>query len=260
MEVARTKRSCAVVPPGSRRLGDERWSPRRRGWAGEGPGARQGQSLEVIGALGLRPGTASARPTAVGPNSSLFSHGSSGYCSPGHCSAGLGLSERAMGSSLVVSVTGEVDIATTVQLSQALGAGLRRGAKGLVCDLTGVSFLGAAGMTTLLLARQRAVAWGTWFDVVCPQPTARRVIALLGLDAVLSLHDGVAEAVDDQARRAGRPSREGQSVPVPVHAPVACETPAGGSRPPRLAAGQLVGRGPLRQKSQDGRPTQGALP
>ncbi len=165
-----------------------------------------------------------------------------------------------MGSSVVVSVTGEVDIATTVQLSQALGAGLRRGAKGLVCDLTGVSFLGAAGMTTLVLARRRAVAWGTWFDVVCPQPTARRVIALLGLDAVLSLHDAVAEAVDDQARRAGRPSGEGQAVPAPVHAPVACETPAGGSRPPRLAAGQLLGGGPFQQKSQDGRPTQGALP
>jgi anti-anti-sigma factor len=165
-----------------------------------------------------------------------------------------------MGSSVVVSATGEVDIATTVQLSQALSAALRRGARGLVCDLTGVSFLGAAGMTTLVLARRRAVVWGTWFDVVCPQPTARRVIALLGLDAVLSLHDGVAEAVDDQARRAGRPSGKGQAVPAPAHAHVACETAAGGSRPPHLARGQLVGSEPLHQKSQGGRPTQGALP
>ncbi len=105
---------------------------------------------------------------------------------------------------MVVSVTGEIDIATTAQLSEALGAALRRGVKGLVCDLTGVGFMGAAGVTTLLVARRRAIACHTWFDLVCPQPSPRRVIAILGLDAVFSLHDSVAEAADVQAQRAGR--------------------------------------------------------
>jgi len=73
-----------------------------------------------------------------------------------------------MGSSVVVSVTGEVDIATTAQLSDALRAALRRGAMGLVCDLTGVGFLGAAGLRTLLAARRRAIACRAWFDLVCP--------------------------------------------------------------------------------------------
>ena len=105
---------------------------------------------------------------------------------------------------MVVSVTGEIDIATTAQLSEALGAALRRSVKGLVCDLTGVGFMGAAGVTTLLVARRRAIACHTWFDLVCPQPSPRRVIAILGLDAVFSLHDSVAEAADVQAQRAGR--------------------------------------------------------
>ena len=112
----------------------------------------------------------------------------------------LGLTEWTMGSSVVVTVTGEVDIATTPQLSAALGAALRRGGEGLVCDLTGVSFLGAAGLTALLVARRQAIACRTWFDVVCPQPLPRKVIALVGLDAVLTLYDCVTDAADAQAR------------------------------------------------------------
>jgi len=119
-------------------------------------------------------------------------------------SANLGLTEWTIGSSVVVSVTGEVDIATTDQLADALDAALRRGAMGLVCDLTGVSFLGAAGVTALLVARRRAIACHTWFDLVCPQPLPRMVIALLGLDAVFCFRDGVAEAVDAQAQRDDR--------------------------------------------------------
>jgi anti-sigma B factor antagonist len=117
----------------------------------------------------------------------------------------LGLTEWTMGSSVIVSVTGEVDIATAVQLSQALGAALRRGPEGLICDLSGVGFLGAAGLTVLLVARRRAIACHARFDLVCPQSLPRRVIALVGLDAVFSLHDRVAEAVDAQAQRDRRP-------------------------------------------------------
>ncbi len=120
--------------------------------------------------------------------------------------AGLGLAEWAMGSSVILSVTGEVDGAATIeQLSEALGAALSLGPKGLICDLGGVGFLGAAGLTVLLVARRRAIACHAWFDLVCPQPLQRRAIALVGLDAVLNLHDHVTEAATAQARREGRP-------------------------------------------------------
>ena len=132
--------------------------------------------------------------------------------SPGHVGtarASLGLTKWTMGSSVVVSVTGEVDIATADQLSEALGAALRRRPKGLICDLSGVGFLGAAGLTALLVARQRAIACHTWFDLASPQPLPRRVIALVGLSAVFSLHDDVAEAATAQARRERRPGLPG---------------------------------------------------
>ena len=98
-----------------------------------------------------------------------------------------------------------INLHTTAQLSDALGAALRRGAMGLVCDLSGVSFFGAAGVTTLLMGRQRAIACHAWFDLVCPQPFPREVIALVGLDAVFNVYDRLAEAVNAQARHVDRP-------------------------------------------------------
>ncbi|MHB1553809.1 MAG: STAS domain-containing protein [Acidimicrobiales bacterium] len=76
--------------------------------------------------LRLRPGTVVGALTAAEPQSLLAGIGS----------PSLGLTEWTMGSSVVVSVTGEVDIATTDQLSEALGTALRSGPKGLICDLS----------------------------------------------------------------------------------------------------------------------------
>jgi len=116
----------------------------------------------------------------------------------------LGVTEWTARLSTVVSVTGELDVATTAQLYGALVAALRRGTQRLVCDLSGVSFLGAAGVTTLLVSRRRALACHARFDLVCPQPLPRKMITLRGLDAVFHLHDGVADAVGAQAPHIGQ--------------------------------------------------------
>jgi anti-anti-sigma regulatory factor len=58
-----------------------------------------------------------------------------------------------MGRSTIVSVDGEVDIATSAQLSEALGAALRLDAKELVCDLSSVSFFGASVLMALQVSR-----------------------------------------------------------------------------------------------------------
>ncbi|MHB8247124.1 MAG: STAS domain-containing protein [Acidimicrobiales bacterium] len=121
-------------------------------------------------ALPPRPATARAGTMALGSSSLLGGVGL----------AGLDVTEWTMGSSVVLSIAGEVDIATTAELSEALGTALGSGVKRLVCDLSGVGFLDAAGLQSL----------------------SRRVIALVGLDSVFALHDRVAEAVDAQAQRA----------------------------------------------------------
>ena len=162
-----------------------------------------GAGRQLLGAPCLRAGAAPELHAAAVMGGLTAAEQASGPVGTG--GASLGLTEWTMGSSVIVSVTGEVDIATTDQLSEALGAALRRGPEGLICDLGGVGFLGAAGLTVLLVARRRAIACHAWFDLVCPQPLPRRVVALVGPDAVFGLHDRVAEAAAAQARREGRP-------------------------------------------------------
>lgn len=116
----------------------------------------------------------------------------------GAAAASLDLTQWAVGSSVVVSVSGEIDIATAGQLSGGLGAALDGRPGGLICDLSGVGFLAAAGLSVLLVARRRAIARRAAFALVCPQPGPRRVIGLVGLDAVFALHDDVASAAAAQ--------------------------------------------------------------
>jgi len=117
----------------------------------------------------------------------------------------LGFAVWTLESSVVVSVAGEIDIATAPELSEALGAVVCRHPGGIIVDLTDVDFLGAAGLTVLLDARKRATACDTWFDLVCPQALPRRVIALAGLEVALSLQDTVFGAAAAQTLRGSHP-------------------------------------------------------
>ena len=118
---------------------------------------------------------------------------------------GLALTVWSNGRSVVVSVSGEIDVATTAQLSEALSAALRAGVERLVCDLTDVGFLDASGVRALRIAGRRAGACYAWLDLVCTQSLPRKVVRLTGLDTVMPCHDSVAEAVEAQEQRSGRP-------------------------------------------------------
>lgn len=160
--------------------------------------------LGAVPSLDLRPGALMGGDTSAGQ---VGLPGGTG-------AASLGVAEWTIGSSVVVSVTGEIDIATTHQLSEALSAALSRGPKGLICDLSGVNFLGAAGLTVLAAAQRRAIAGHAWFDIVCPQPLPRKAIAVAALDAMFCLHDRVDEAIDAQARHVDRPGLTTTSAPT----------------------------------------------
>lgn len=96
----------------------------------------------------------------------------------------------------VVRVAGELDIATTPRLQQALSHAESDG-KGVVVDLTATEFADSSGMNEILRAYKRSQAAQRPFAVVCPQTNRdiRRVITLLGFDEVLPLHETLEEAV-----------------------------------------------------------------
>lgn len=86
------------------------------------------------------------------------------------------------GSTVLVVVRGELDIATAPLLDAVL-EGLVGVAPELVeLDLSGVAFLDSHGLTTLTTARSRLAAAESVLVLRDPSPVVRRVLAICGLD------------------------------------------------------------------------------
>ncbi len=91
----------------------------------------------------------------------------------------------------VVSVTGEVDLATAPQLEQALGAALAEpGVTGVRVDLSGVEFMDSAGLRVLVAALRKAEDAGVGLELHAPHERVRRIIEITGLSEVFGLTTG----------------------------------------------------------------------
>nr|QEO74061.1 hypothetical protein [uncultured bacterium] len=86
----------------------------------------------------------------------------------------------------VIDLDGEIDLATgddfTTQLTTALASAGSR----LVVDLTKVTFLGSAGLASLMSINKQAGQRGTELVLRC-SPATRRTIELVGLAGQLKL-------------------------------------------------------------------------
>ena len=107
---------------------------------------------------------------------------------------------------VLVTVAGEVDIATAAQLRESLRP-LVAGGRRVVADLDQVSFIDAAGLGVLAGTAGLAAAHGTSLSVVCSWPRVRRLFRLTGLDSSVPLARTLAEALKaSQASPQGRVS------------------------------------------------------
>jgi anti-sigma B factor antagonist len=95
---------------------------------------------------------------------------------------------------VIVSVGGEVDIATVAQLRERLYA-LATDGRPMIVDLDRISFIDASGLGALVGAAQRAAEHGAGFQVVCAWPQIRRLFELTGLDSHIPLARTRAEAL-----------------------------------------------------------------
>jgi anti-sigma B factor antagonist len=88
---------------------------------------------------------------------------------------------------------GAFDLATSPQLRNALLTPLGAGATGVVADLTAVTFCDSTIFSVLVEAHREARARQVPYAIAAG-PAVTRPLALLGLDRLLPLHPGVAEA------------------------------------------------------------------
>lgn len=91
--------------------------------------------------------------------------------------------------SAVVSVVGDVDLASAAQLGEALGAALRHSSH-LVVDVTDMTFIDSSGLSVLVQAHRRAAEAGGTLTLRHPSLTLRRLLAITRLETVLLVEDG----------------------------------------------------------------------
>ncbi len=109
-------------------------------------------------------------------------------------SGGFAVHERVVDGVVVVEVCDVVDMLTAPLLGTAIGTALAESPRGLIIDLTNVSFLASAGMTVLVQAREQ-VGERIGFAVVADGPVTSRPLRMVGLDDVLRLQPTVDDAL-----------------------------------------------------------------
>lgn len=98
-------------------------------------------------------------------------------------------SENHHGWSIVVA-RGQVDVATTPRLQQVLAeAQVEEGAR-VAVDVDGVEFVDAIGVGVLVAAHVRARLAGGSFALIRPTERLAKLLAVTGLDQVLTLVSG----------------------------------------------------------------------
>jgi anti-sigma B factor antagonist len=103
---------------------------------------------------------------------------------------------------VMVTVAGEVDIATVTRLRERLFQ-LAASGRTLVVDLDQVSFIDSAGLAALVGTARRAAAHGASLQVVCARPRTRQLFRLTGLDGRVPLASTLDGALESMA--AARP-------------------------------------------------------
>ena len=91
-----------------------------------------------------------------------------------------------------VVLDGEIDIATAPAIRRILLAAISGGNVHLAVDMSGVTFIGAAGIGVLVAAANRARQAGGGLSLLAPSPQVRRLLDVFHLDAVLPIAERLA--------------------------------------------------------------------
>ena len=94
----------------------------------------------------------------------------------------------------MVTVGGEIDLATAAGFEDAIVTALRQNPRAVVVDLSEVAFLASAGLK-ILVATHEKVSKSGYFAVVANGPSTSRPIQLTGLNEVFPLYPTLADAM-----------------------------------------------------------------
>jgi len=99
-----------------------------------------------------------------------------------------------MSGAVVLGVRGEVDLATSSSLQRVLLSQLHDAGQLVIVDVTGVSFLGAAGLTMLVNLKQAAIAEGITLCLVAGTHVLLLPLRITGLDGEFDIRPEFGDA------------------------------------------------------------------
>jgi anti-sigma B factor antagonist len=93
----------------------------------------------------------------------------------------------------VISVIGEIDVATAPQLRECLHSVIARGQTTVVLDLLAVTFLDSTALGVLVGALKRCRELGGELHVVVTDARIRKIFEITGLNKVFPIVDALSE-------------------------------------------------------------------
>jgi anti-sigma B factor antagonist len=104
---------------------------------------------------------------------------------------GLEISVAAGEAGPVLTLSGEADLTTVAELTEALTAQLAIGARHLTVDMARLRFADSAVIRALVLADRTLKQRGGGLALTHPQPVVARALSLLGVDQAIEIRDGM---------------------------------------------------------------------
>lgn len=96
----------------------------------------------------------------------------------------------------VVTVAGELDLATGPHLREVLRGLLAMSRNQLVVDLDRVTFIDSTGLGVLIAVHRRVLAAAGSLALVCNSPRCMRLMEITGMTRVFTFHDTAKDAVE----------------------------------------------------------------
>lgn len=132
--------------------------------------------------------------------------GTTGLLPPGR----LATSSAPRGNRILVTVRGELDLASGDALRDRLAEALAASGGGLTLDLSGLGFCDCAGLNVLLELRRRALSQGKTVVLQAAGPAVDRLLGLIGAQDLFSA---------PRSRRVVRPAGPAPSASKPGTSP-----------------------------------------
>ncbi len=110
---------------------------------------------------------------------------------------GFGVETDTAGSTVVLRLQGELDMASTPGLKVALGEAFDQGPSAMAADLTELTFIDSVGIGALIGASRRASTAGCSFALRSPRRSVLRVLQLTGVEQLMAIETGPSPSSPD---------------------------------------------------------------